>query len=152
MKANMIKILLAGCDQTLLLNALSLLDERVQQQVFSLATGDTKFYDEYSLPKPTKDNIIAFVGNKKSDKEIVGIEEVTPKNFCSEVYIRYRYNTYRWYKTEEEAAVSSKDNSYHYNTGDYKYKGQKSTGTDTDSMTVNVEEWLSYTNSCVSQQ
>lgn len=151
MKPKMIKILLEGCDQTLLLKALSLLDERIQQQVFSLATGDTKFYDEYSLPKPTKEDIIAFVSNKKSNKEIVGIEEVIPRNFCSEVYIRYRYNTYRWYKTEEAAAASLKDHSYHYDTGEYKYKGQKPTDIEIDSITIGIEEWLSYTNSCVSQ-
>lgn len=151
MKPKMIKILLEGCDQTLLLKALSLLDERIQQQVFSLATGDTKFYDEYSLPKPTKEDIIAFVSNKKSGKEVIGIEEVIPRNFCSEVYITYRHNTYRWYKTEEAAAASLKDHSYHYDTGEYKYKGQKPTGTEIDSMTVGIEEWLSYTNSCVSQ-
>lgn len=151
MKPRMIEILLEGCDKTLLLKALSLLDEKTQQQVFSLATGDTQFYDEYSLPKPTKDNIIAFVINKSSGKEVVDIEEITPKNFCSEVYIRYRYNTYRWYKTEEEAAASLKDNSYYCNNDTYKFKGLKSAGTDTDSITVSVEDWLSYTNSCTPQ-
>ena len=95
---------MANCDNDLLVTALSMLDPRTLEQVLAIATGDVKIYDEYSLPKPNADAIIALImkKDKRELEQISRIESVQPTGMCSQVSIRYAYRRYSWYKTEED--------------------------------------------------
>lgn len=92
---------MANCDNDLLVTALSMLDPRTLEQVLAIATGDVKIYDEYSLPKPNADAIIALImkKDKRELEQISRIESVQPTGMCSQVSIRYAYRRYSWYKT-----------------------------------------------------
>ena len=150
MKANMIKILLAGCDQDLLLQAISMLDDSVQQAIFSIATGDVKVYDSFSLPKPSEDNIknlILSKNGKLQASDLIAVTKVDVRDYCQTVKVLYTRNVYRWYRSEEDATAMN-DRYNNYQSSDYSFRGVKPSGTSEDIISVAIGDWLAYVEQC----
>lgn len=139
---------MANCNNDLLVTALSMLDPRTLEQVLAIATGDVKIYDEYSLPKPNADAIIALImkKDKRELEQISRIESVQPTSMCSQVSIRYAYRRYSWYKTEEDR--DNKKNAQYYESSSYQVRGELGASDDFNTITVDMEEWLRYVKEC----
>lgn len=139
---------MANCDNDLLVTALSMLDPRTLEQVLAIATGDVKIYDEYSLPKPNADAIIALImkKDKRELEQISRIESVQPTGMCSQVSICYVYKSYTWYKTEEDR--DNKRNAQCYESSSYQVRGELSASDNRNTITVTMEDWLRYVKEC----
>lgn len=139
---------MANCDNDLLVTALSMLNPDTLEQVFAIATGDTKIYDKYSLPKPNADAIIALIMKKNNLKleQITRIESVEPIVMCSQVSVRYAYRRYLWYKTEEDR--DNKKNAQYYESSNYQVRGELSASDDYNNVIVDMKDWLAYVKEC----
>lgn len=139
---------MANCDNDLLVTALSMLDPRTLEQVLAIATGDVKIYDEYSLPKPNADAIIALImkKDKRELEQISRIESVQPTGMCSQVSIRYAYRRYSWYKTEEDR--DNEKDAQCYESSSFKVRGKLGSSDDYSIIIVDMEDWLRYVKEC----